>query len=88
MLHDSRYGHYAAGEIRAAIAADPDVSHRLSMWARRLVGEALRQAQRVAADRAALADLLAGTEEAPISGMFTRLTEAHTERMAAVGLHN
>ena len=43
MLHDTRYDEFAAAEIRAAIAADPKVANRLSMWARRLVGEALRR---------------------------------------------
>ena len=58
MLHDSRYDEFAAEEIRAAIAADPKVANRLSMWARRLVGEALSQAQRVAGERAALTALI------------------------------
>jgi tRNA-(MS[2]IO[6]A)-hydroxylase (MiaE)-like len=84
VLHDTRYVDYAAGEIRAALADDPDAGNRLSMWARRLVGEALRQAQRVAADRPALAALLPGD----LSGLLTRLTHAHTARMSAVGLNN
>ena len=59
VLHDSRHADFAAEEIRAAIAADPKVANRLSMWARRLVGEALSQAQRVAGERVALAGLIA-----------------------------
>jgi hypothetical protein len=88
VIHDSRYADYAADEIRSALGTDPSAGNRLSMWARRLVGEALRQAQRVAAERSTLAQLLAGAEDADVAGMFTRLTQAHTARMGAVGLNN
>jgi hypothetical protein len=90
VLHDSRYADFAADEIRAAIADNPKVANRLSMWARRLVGEGLSQAQRVAAERAALAGLIAtGTGDfAGVQAMLKRLTGAHTARMTAVGLNN
>jgi hypothetical protein len=90
VLHDSRYDEFAGAEIRAAIAADPKVANRLSMWARRLVGEGLSQAGRVAGERIALTALIAaGTgDRAGVSALFRRLTAAHTLRMAAVGLNN
>jgi hypothetical protein len=90
VLHDSRHADFAAEEIRAAIAVDPKVANRLSMWARRLVGEALSQAQRVAGERVALAGLIAsgGGDLTELQGLFKRLTQAHTARMAAVGLNN
>ncbi|MEU7920622.1 ferritin-like fold-containing protein [Micromonospora zamorensis] len=44
--HDSRYADSAAAEIRVAVADDSRVAGRLCMWARRLVGEALSQANR------------------------------------------
>lgn len=90
VLHDSSYSDFAAEEIRRAIAADPRVANRLSMWARRLMGEALSQAQRVAAERLSFGQLLAGAAERGIdpSTLFRRLTAAHTTRMAAVGLNN
>ncbi|WP_213453082.1 ferritin-like fold-containing protein [Rhizomonospora bruguierae] len=90
VLHDSRYEEFACREIRDAIAADPKVANRLSMWARRLVGEALSQSQRVAGERVALATLiLTGTgDQAGFHALVKRLTSAHTERMAAVGLNN
>ena len=53
------------------------------------MGEALTQAQRVAAERDALTALLAGGVDRPgldlaaIGRMFTRLTERHAERMAS-----
>jgi hypothetical protein len=90
VLHDSRHADFAAQELRAAIAADPKVANRLSMWARRLVGEALSQAQRVAGERVALAGLIAsgGGDVSDVQTLFKRLTSAHTARMNAVGLNN
>jgi len=90
VLHDDRYAEFAAAEIRGAIATDPRVANRLSMWARRLVGEGLSQAQRVAAERPALAGLIvSGTgDQAAVIALFHRLTAAHTERMASVSLNN
>jgi hypothetical protein len=78
--------------VRAAINADPRVGGRLALWGRRLVGEALSQAQRVAAERDALSTLLVGgvdrpgTDLAEIGRMLARLTDNHARRMAALGL--
>ncbi len=90
VLHDTRYADFAAQEIRDAIAADPKVANRMSMWARRLVGEGLSQAQRVAADRPALAVLIAigSQDQAGVQSLLKRLTTAHTARMGEVGLNN
>ena len=91
VVHDSQYADYAAQEIQQALAEDPSAGNRLSMWARRLVGEALRQSQRVAAERPALAQLLVSGGDGDLSmlaSMLKRLTAAHTARMSAVGLNN
>ncbi|HLL68343.1 MAG TPA: ferritin-like fold-containing protein [Micromonosporaceae bacterium] len=90
ILHDSQHADFAAEEIRAAIAADPRLANRLSMWARRLVGEGLSQALRVSAERPALAVLVAerSADRADVAAMLKRLTAEHTARMAAVGLNN
>jgi hypothetical protein len=90
VLHDSHYDDFAGDEIRAAIAADPKVANRLSMWARRLVGEGLSQAGRVAGERVALSSLIIGNsgDQAGVQALLKRLTAAHTGRMAAVGLNN
>ncbi len=83
---------YIVARVRSGIEDDPTVAGRLALWGRRLVGEALSQAQRVAADRDDLAGLLAGTVDRPgmdlaaISRMFSRLVEAHAARMALLGL--
>jgi ferritin-like protein len=89
VLMDTGHAGFAVARVREAIETDPRVAGRLALWARRLVGEALGQAQRVAAEREALASLLAGAEVSQlgeIGRMFAELTDAHARRMAALGL--
>jgi len=89
VLADSGHAQFAIRRVREAIAADPAVGGRLALWARRLVGEALSQAQRVAAEREPIARLLAGgspEQLGEIGRMFAALTDAHARRMAALGL--
>lgn len=91
VLADTGHAHFAIENVRAAIEADPRVGGRLALWARRLMGEALSQAQRVVADRDALSTMLVGGvadgfDLAEVGRMFSRITEAHTKRMAALGL--
>jgi hypothetical protein len=91
-LEDSGQAEFAVDRIRHAIEAQPALSGRLALWGRRLMGEALTQAQRVAAERDALSALLAGGIDRPgldlaaIGRMFTRITERHAARMGELGL--
>ncbi|PRY01981.1 ferritin-like fold-containing protein [Allonocardiopsis opalescens] len=92
VLSNAGHSEFVVARVRAATENDPKIAGRLALWARRLVGEALGQAQRVAAERAELAGLLVGRVEgaggdlAEIGRMFARLTESHTARMNALGL--
>jgi hypothetical protein len=89
VLADTGHAEFVIARVRAAIDADPRVEGRLALWARRLVGEALGQAQRVAAEREPLARLLAGGDAdqlGNIGRMFARLTDEHVARMVALGL--
>jgi hypothetical protein len=91
-LEDAGQADFVVGRVRQAILDDHRVAGRLALWGRRLMGEALSQAQRVAAERDSLAALLAGGVDRPgldlaaMSRMFTRLTENHTQRMTELGL--
>jgi hypothetical protein len=91
-LDDTGQSEFVVEHIRDAIARDPRLGGRLALWGRRLMGEALSQAQRVAAERDAMTALLAGGADRPgldlaaLGRMFTRLTERHAERMARLGL--
>ncbi|QBI52604.1 ferritin-like fold-containing protein [Streptomonospora litoralis] len=57
-LVESGRAEFVAAQVRRAIGEDPRLAGRLALWARRLVGEALSQAQSVAASRPDLAALL------------------------------
>ncbi|GAA1972688.1 ferritin-like domain-containing protein [Nocardioides panacihumi] len=93
-LEDAGHAEFVVERVRAGIEADPRLAGRLALWGRRLMGEALTEAQRVAADRDALSALLAGGTDMPgldlaaIGRMFTRLTERHVERMTGLGLEH
>ena len=91
VLADTGHAAFAVDHVRASINTDPTVAGRLALWARRLVGEALTQAYRVAAERESLTRLIVGPDDsasdlAEIGRMLTRLTENHSARMAALGL--
>jgi tRNA-(MS[2]IO[6]A)-hydroxylase (MiaE)-like len=91
-LTDAGQSSFVVERVRSAITADPRLGGRLALWGRRLMGEALTQAQRVAAERDALSALLAGGVDRPgldlaaIGRMFTRITERHAARMDELGL--
>ncbi|PUA82003.1 ferritin-like fold-containing protein [Nocardioides currus] len=91
-LEDAGQSAFVVDRVRAGIAQDHRLGGRLALWGRRLMGEALTQAQRVAAERDALTALLAGGVDRPgldlaaLGRMFTRLTENHAQRMADLGL--
>ena len=92
VLADQGHADFVVERVRAAIDADHRVAGRLALWGRRLMGEALSQAQRVAAERNFLADLLTGTGDRPgldlaaVSQLFARLAENHAQRMRTLGL--
>ena len=89
VLADTGHADFALREVRAAVAADPTLSGRLALWARRLVGEALTQSQTVIAEHDDLADLIiTGTGDlAGVGELLNRLTTAHSQRMRALGLN-
>ena len=88
VLSDTGHAEFVVREVRAAIAADPSLTGRLALWARRLVGEAMTQAQRVAADRDALIMLLVrgSGDMTGIAALLKRVTAAHAVRPTKLGL--
>jgi len=91
-LDDTGHSEFVVDAVLRAIEENPKIAGRLALWARRLMGEALSQAQRVAAERDALTALLVGGVDRPgmdlaaVARMFVRLTETHTQRMESLGL--
>jgi hypothetical protein len=89
VLADTGHADFAVREVRAAITADRKVPGRLSLWGRRLVGEAMSQSQAVIAEHDGLAELIiAGTGDlSGVAQLIERITAAHTKRMKALGLN-
>jgi ferritin-like protein len=87
VLADTGQASFAVAKVKEVIAAEPSVGGRLALWARRLVGEALIQAQQVAVERDALLELLVGESDlAGVTRLLKSITDKHTERMASLGL--
>ena len=93
VLDDTGHAAFAVDEVRAASQADPRLAGRLALWGRRLVGEALTQAMTTASERTALLALVLGGYERgggaaldDVGVVFSRITDNHARRMAALGL--
>lgn len=92
VMGDLGHSVFVVDRVRAAIDADQRVAGRLALWGRRLVGEALSQAQHVAAERDSLDALFVGTTTRPgiglggIGTIFQRIIRQHAARMKALGL--
>jgi hypothetical protein len=86
---DLGHSKFVVDAVQYCVAEDPKVAGRLALWGRRLMGEAVAQSQRVAAQREALIDLVlggSGPDLAAVTRMFADLTENHTARMKSLGL--
>ncbi|MCC5698196.1 ferritin-like domain-containing protein, partial [Klebsiella pneumoniae] len=88
VLDDTGHSAFAEREVRAACEQDRSLRDKLTLWGRRLLGEAITQAQRVVAERDALAELIitGSGDVTGIAEMFRRLQGKHAERMSRLGL--
>jgi hypothetical protein len=88
VLADTGHSAFAVREVRRACEADPKLAGPLALWGRRLLGEAITQAQYVAADRDRLAELIvSGSGDlSGIPALFRRLQHGHAQRMKSLGL--
>jgi hypothetical protein len=89
VLEDTGHSEFAVREVRTAVGANRKLVGRLSLWARRLVGEAMSQSQAVIAEHDGLGELIiAGTGDlSGVARLIERITSAHTRRMKALGLN-
>ncbi|GAB16630.1 hypothetical protein GOEFS_008_00390 [Gordonia effusa NBRC 100432] len=79
---------FAIDQVRGKIEAEPDLRGPLTLWGRRLLGEAITHAQWVLAAEEDVTDLLfqgSGDLQA-VSRFFDSISERHAKRMADLGL--
>jgi len=87
-LSETGHSQFVVAEVRAAVTASGKQRSRLALWSRRLLGEAITQAQYVLADHDELVDLvMSGTGGlGQLSAFFDRLQQTHDRRMHELGL--
>ncbi|MCV7130427.1 ferritin-like domain-containing protein [Mycolicibacterium vanbaalenii] len=87
VLSETGHSQFVVAEVRAAVTASDRQRHRLALWSRRLLGEAITQAQFVLADHDELVDLvMAGGGLSHMTDFFDRLQKTHASRMQELGL--
>ena len=87
VLSETGHSQFVVSEVRAAVTASDRQRHRLALWSRRLLGEAITQAQFVMAEHDELVDLvMAGGGLSQMTDFFDRLQATHNNRMQQLGL--
>jgi len=88
VLSETGHSQFVVAEVKAAVTASDKQRHRLALWSRRLLGEAITQAQFVLADRDELVDLVMSSGEGlgQLTEFFERLQNTHQTRMRELGL--
>ena len=87
VLAETVHSQFVVAEVVSAVTASGRQRSRLALWSRRLLGEAITQAQYVLADHDELVDLvLAGGGLGQITDLFDRVQRTHDERMRQLRL--
>ncbi|MGO4614826.1 ferritin-like fold-containing protein [Nocardia sp. 2YAB30] len=88
VLAETRHSEFVVEEVRRAVVHNRSERDRLTLWGRRLLGEAITQAQYVMAQRDELTDLvlIATGDLNGIAELFERMQASHAERMAVLGI--
>jgi tRNA isopentenyl-2-thiomethyl-A-37 hydroxylase MiaE len=87
VLAETGHSQFVVAEVKSAVTASEKQRHRLALWSRRLLGEAITQAQFVLADHDELVDLvLASGGLAQLTDFFGRLQHTHGTRVRELGL--
>lgn len=87
-LSETGHSQFVVAEVRAAVTSSGKQRSRLALWSRRLLGEAITQAQYLLADHDELVDLVvSGTGGlTQIGAFFDRLQQTHDQRMRELAL--
>jgi tRNA isopentenyl-2-thiomethyl-A-37 hydroxylase MiaE len=88
VLSETGHSQFVVAEVRSAVTASDRQRHRLALWSRRLLGEAITQAQYVLADHDELVDLVISSSDGllQMAEFFDRLQRTHASRMQELGL--
>jgi hypothetical protein len=87
VLAETVHSQFVVAEVVTAVNSSGRQRSRLALWSRRLLGEAITQAQYLLAERHELVDLvLAGGGIGQITDLYERLQRTHSERMHHLGL--
>ena len=87
-MAETGHSQFVIAEVRAAVTKSGRQRSRLALWSRRLLGEAITQAQYVLAEHDELVDLVVSRTEGltQLAGFFDRLQRLHNDRMRELGL--
>jgi tRNA isopentenyl-2-thiomethyl-A-37 hydroxylase MiaE len=88
VLSETGHSQFVVAEVKAAVTASDKQRHRLALWSRRLLGEAITQAQYVLAQHDELVDLVVSSGEGlgRLAEFFDRLQNTHNARVRELGL--
>ena len=88
VLAETGHSQFVVAEVRAAVAASEMQRSRLALWSRRLLGEAITQAQYVMAEHDELVELVVSGNDGlgRMTEFFDRLQRTHADRMTELGL--
>jgi 1,2-phenylacetyl-CoA epoxidase catalytic subunit len=88
VLSETGHSQFVVAEVKAAVTASDRQRHRLALWSRRLLGEAITQAQYVLAEHDELVDLVVSSGEGlgRLAEFFDRLQNTHNTRVRELGL--
>ena len=87
-MAETGHSQFVVAEVRAAVTKSAKHRSRLALWSRRLLGEAITQAQYVLAEHDELVDLVVSRTDGltQLAAFFDRLQRTHDERMRQLGL--
>jgi tRNA isopentenyl-2-thiomethyl-A-37 hydroxylase MiaE len=87
-LSETGHSQFVVAAVRTAVTSSARQRSRLALWSRRLLGEAITQAQYVLADHDELVDLVvSGTQGlTQLAGFFERVQHTHDQRMRELRL--
>ncbi|TPG34495.1 ferritin-like fold-containing protein [Mycolicibacterium hodleri] len=88
VLAETGHSQFVVAEVKAAVTTSDKQRHRLALWSRRLLGEAITQAQYVLAEHDELVDLVVSRGEGlgRLTEFFDRLQNTHNARVRELGL--